>query len=149
MEVILKQDVRDLGNKHELIKVRPGYGRNFLIPKGYAVEATEGRKKEVTEIMKQRAHKEEKLLKEAQKSADTLKSISIKVGAKAGETGKIFGSVTTIQIADAIKKAGYDVDRKDISLENAEHIKTIGTYAANIKLHKEVVVKVSFEVVSE
>ena len=149
MEIILKEDVKHLGSKNELVKVRPGYARNFLIPKGFAVEATEGRRKEHAEIVKQRAHKEEKIRKEAQKAADTLKNITLKVGAKAGEKGKIFGSVTSIQIADAIKKAGYDVDRKNISIENEENIKTLGTYSANVKLHKEVSLKVNFEVVAE
>ena len=149
MEVILKEDVKNLGSKHELVKVRSGYGRNFLIPKGFAVEATDGRRKEVAEIMKQRAHKEEKLRTAAQKSADVLKNMTLKVGAKAGEKGKIFGSVTTIQIAEAIKKAGYDIDRKDIALDNEDAIKTLGTYSATLKLHKEVVIKVNFEVVSE
>lgn len=149
MEVILKEDVKHLGSKNELVKVRPGYARNFLIPKGFAVEATEGRRREHAEVVKQRAHKEEKIRTAAQKAAETLKSITLKVGAKAGEKGKIFGSVTSIQIAEAIKKAGYDVDRKNISIENEDNIKTLGTYSANIKLHKEVSLKVSFEVVSE
>lgn len=149
MEVILKQDVKNLGSKHDLVKVRPGYARNFLFPQGFAVEATEGRRKEVAEVVKQRAHKEEKLRKEAEKSADVLKNIVLKVGAKAGEKGKIFGSVTSIQIAEAIKKSGYDIDRKNISLDNEENIKTLGTYSATVKLHKEITIKVSFEVIAE
>ena len=149
MEVILKQEVKNLGTKNELVKVRPGYARNFLFPQGLAVEATEGRRKEHAEIIKQRAHKEEKILTAAQKSADTLKGMTLKVGAKAGEKGKIFGSVTSIQIAEAIKKAGYEIDRKNISIENEENIKTLGTYSATVKLHKEVTIKVDFEVVGE
>ncbi len=149
MEVILKSEVKHLGSKNELVKVRPGYARNFLIPQGLAMEATAGRKKEHAEVVKQRAHKEEKILKEAQKSADTLAKITLKVGAKAGEKGKIFGSVTSIQIAEAIAKAGYTIDRKNIVLENADNIKTLGTYTATVKLHKEVTVKMNFEVVSE
>ncbi|MBI4930272.1 MAG: 50S ribosomal protein L9 [Bacteroidetes bacterium] len=149
MEVILKQEVKNLGTKNELVKVRPGYARNFLFPQGLAVEATTGRRKEHAEIVKQRAHKEEKILTAAQKSAEVLKGMTLKVGAKAGEKGKIFGSVTSIQIAEAIKKSGYDVDRKNISIENEENIKTLGTYAATIKFHKEVIVKVNFEVVAE
>ena len=149
MEVILKQEVKNLGSKNELVKVRPGYGRNFLIPQGLAVEATPGRKKEHAEIVKQRAHKEEKLMKEAQKTADVLKTVTLKVGAKAGEKGKIFGSVTTIQISEAIAKAGYTIDRKNIHLENEEHIKTLGTYAATVKVYKDIVVKMNFEVVAE
>lgn len=149
MDVILKQEVKNLGVKNEMVKVRPGYARNFLIPRGLAVEATEGRRKEHAEIVKQRAHKEEKILKDAQKSADTLKNLTVKVGAKAGEKGKIFGSVTSIQISEALAKAGYSVDRKNIVIENAENIKTLGTYSANVKLHKEVSVKISFEVIAE
>lgn len=149
MEVILKQEVKHLGTKNELVQVRPGYARNFLIPQGLAVEATKGRRKEHAEIVKQRAHKEEKVLKEAQKTAESLKNITVKVGAKAGEKGKIFGSVTTIQVADAIAKAGFPIDRKNISLDNEENIKTVGTYIANVKLHKDIAVKVSFEVIAE
>jgi large subunit ribosomal protein L9 len=149
MEVILKQDVKNLGSKHDLVKVRSGYARNFLFPQGFAVEATEGRRKEVTEVIKQRAHKEEKLRTEAEKFAELLRSMVLKVGAKAGEKGKIFGSVTSIQIAEAIKKSGYDVDRKNITLDNEDNIKTLGTYTATVKLHKDVIVKVSFEVIAE
>ena len=145
----LKEDVKHLGSKHELVKVRPGYARNFLIPNGLALEATEGRRRENAEVTKQRAHKEEKIRTAAQKAADTLKDMTLKVGAKAGEKGKIFGSVTSIQIAEAIKKAGYDVDRKNISIENEDNIKTLGTYSANVKLHKEVSIKLSFEIVAE
>jgi len=149
MEVILKQEVKNLGTKNELVKVRPGYARNFLLPNGLAVEATKGRRKEVAEIVKQRAHKEEKIRSAAEKAADVLKNLTLKVGAKAGEKGKIFGSVTSIQLADAIRKAGYEVDRKNISLDNEENIKTLGTYTASVKLHKDVSFKVNFEVVAE
>lgn len=149
MEVILKEDVKHLGSKNELVKVRPGYARNFLIPKGLAVEATISRKREHAEMLKQRAYKEEKIRKEAQKAADTLKNITLKVGAKAGTQGKIFGSITPIQIADALKKAGYEVDRKNITIENETNIKTLGTYSAMVTLHKEVSIKINFEVVSE
>ena len=149
MQVILKQDVKNLGTKHDLVKVRPGYARNFLFPQGLALEATQGRRKEVTEIVKQRAHKEEKLRTAAEKTAEFLKSITLKVGAKAGEKGKIFGSITSIQLSEAMKKSGYEIDRKHISLDNEENIKTIGTYTATVKLHKEVTFKVNFEVISE
>ena len=149
MEVILKEDVKNLGSKHDLVKVRPGYARNFLFPQGFAVEATDGRRKEVAEITKQRSHKEEKLRTAAQKIADFLKDVTIKVGAKAGEKGKIFGSVTSIQLSEAIKKLGYDVDRKNISLDNEENIKTLGLYTGKVKLHKDVTVAINFEVISE
>lgn len=149
MDVILKQDVKNLGSKNELVKVRPGYARNFLLPNALAVEATKGRRKEAAEIVKQRAHKEEKIRTEAEKAAEVLKNLTLKVGAKAGEKGKIFGSVTSIQLADAIRKAGYEVDRKNISLENEENIKTLGTYTASVKLHKDVSFKVNFEVIAD
>src|SRR3954468_7644516 len=137
MQVILKEDVKNLGSKHDLVKVRPGYARNFLFPQGFAVEATEGRRKEVVEISRQRAHKEEKLRTAAEKTAEFLKNITLKVGAKSGEKGKIFGYVTSIQIAEAIKKSGYDIDRKNINIDNKENIKTLGAYTAKVKLHKD------------
>jgi large subunit ribosomal protein L9 len=149
MDIILKEDVKNLGSKHDLVKVRPGYARNFLFPQGFAVEATQGRRKEVAEIIKQRSHKEEKLRTAAQKIADFFKDVTIKIGAKAGESGKIFGSVTSIQLSEAIKKLGYDVDRKNIYLDNEENIKTLGLYTGKIKLHKDFSVVINFEVVSE
>ena len=148
MEVILKQDVNKLGGKDELVKVRNGYGRNFLIPKGLAIIADATNKKVLAETQKQRAYKEEKLKKAAEVNAETLKNITIKVGAKVGEAGKIFGSVTSVQIAEAMKKQGYEVERKNITM-NEEAVKTTGKYTADVKLHKEVIVKVNFEVVEE
>jgi large subunit ribosomal protein L9 len=148
MEIILKQDIKNLGSKDDIVKVKNGYGRNFLIPKGFAIIANESNKKQLTEIQKQRAFKEQKLKEEAQKVAKKLETLSVKVGAKAGETGKIFGSVNNIQVADALKKLGIDVDRKNITLKE-ESIKNVGTYAATVKLHKEVVVEVEIEVVAE
>ncbi|MBN8701873.1 MAG: 50S ribosomal protein L9 [Bacteroidetes bacterium] len=148
MEIILKQDVNKLGSKDELVKVKAGYGRNFLIPKGLAIVADETNKKILAETVKQRAHKEEKLKTAALANAETLKNIVIKVATKVGEKGKIFGSVTSVQIAEAMKKQGYDVERKNINM-NENAIKTTGTYTADVKLHKEVIVKVNFEVVEE
>ena len=148
MEVILKQDVRKLGDKDDLVKVKSGFGRNFLIPKGLAIIADETNKKILAETKKQRAHKEEKLKKAAEVAATTLKSLVIKVGAKVGEKGKIFGSVTSVQISEAMRKQGFDVERKNITM-NEEAIKTTGTYTADVKLHKEVVIKVNFEVIEE
>ncbi len=148
MEVILKQDVKNLGYKDDVVNVKPGYGRNFLIPKGLAEVATVSTKKMLTETVKQRAFKEEKLKTAAEKTAETLKGIVVKVGAKAGESGKIFGSVTSVQLADAIKKLGYEVDRKNISLGN-EGVKTLGSYTAEVRLHKDVTATVNFEVVQE
>ena len=148
MEVILKQDIKGLGFADDLVKVRPGYGRNFLIPRGAAVLATEGAKKMHAEIMKQRSFKEEKLRKEAAANAEKLAGVVIKIGAKAGENGKIFGSVTTIQVAEALNKAGYPVERKNIEISE-ESIKALGTYNAKVRLFKDVTASISFEVVAE
>lgn len=148
MEVILKQDVKNLGYKDEVVKVRPGYGRNFLIPKNLAEIATPSSKKVLAETVKQRAFKEAKIKAAAEATAGKLKDMIVKVGAKVGESGKIFGSVTTVQLADAIKKLGYEVDRKNITL-NEESIKTVGSYTADIRFHKDVTGTVTFEVVQE
>jgi large subunit ribosomal protein L9 len=148
MEVILKQDIKGLGYKNDKVTVRNGYGRNFLLPKGMAILATESAKKMHTELLKQSAFKEEKLRKEATANAEKLAGVSIKVGAKAGENGKIFGSVTTIQIADALQKAGYNVERKSIEI-SGDNIKQLGTYTAKVRLYKEVTANVNFEVVAE
>lgn len=148
MQVILKQDVAKLGYKHDVVKVRPGYGRNFLLPRGIAELATEGSLKSLTEVKKQQSFKEEKLRKEATASAEKMNGINVKVGAKAGESGKIFGSVTNVQIADALKKAGYDVERKNIEI-NGEAIKQLGAYSAKVRLYKDIATTVNFEVVAE
>jgi len=148
MEIILTQDVDNLGSKYDLVKVRPGYARNFLIPRGLAEAATESSRKSLAELIKQRAHKEEKLKKDAESSVAKLKGLSIKVSAKTGENGKIFGSVNSVQLAEAINKAGVTIERKNIDLKS-DHIKTIGKYNATIRLHKEVVFELPFEVVSE
>jgi large subunit ribosomal protein L9 len=148
MEVILRQDVKNLGYKDDVVNVKPGYGRNFLIPKGLAAMATESSKKMQAETVKQRAFKEQKIKKAAETTAAALKDMIVKVGAKAGESGKIFGSITTVQLADAIKKLGYEVDRKNISI-NEEGIKNLGSYTAEVRFHKDVVGNVTFEVVAE
>jgi large subunit ribosomal protein L9 len=148
MEVILKQDVKNLGYKDDVVSVKPGYGRNFLIPQGLATPATASTKKQMTETIKQRAFKEEKIKTAAEKTAAALKDVTVKVGAKAGESGKIFGSITTVQLADAIKKLGHEVDRKQISIDEAG-IKNLGSYTADVRFHKEVIGKVTFEVVAE
>lgn len=148
MEVILKQDIKGLGYKDDMVSVANGYGRNFLLPKGMATLATDSAKKMHAEIMKQRAFKEDKLRKEAASNVEKLAGVSIKVGAKAGENGKIFGSVTTIQIAEALNKAGYQIERKNIEI-NDEHIKQVGTYSAKVRLYKDVFATVSFEVIGE
>lgn len=148
MEVILKQDIKGLGYTNDIVKVRPGYGRNFLIPKGMATLATESARKMHAEILKQRAFKEEKLRKEAEANAEKLKGITIKIGAKAGENGKIFGSVTTIQVAEALTAAGFKAERKNIEIKD-EHIKALGTYSAKVRLFKDIACEISFEVVAE
>lgn len=148
MEVILKANIEKLGAKDEIVKVKPGYARNFLIPRGYAIAATESAKKVLAENLKQRAHKETKILAEAQSTAEKLASLAIKIGTKASETGKIFGSVNTIQLSEALAKEGFNIDRKSISISE-EHIKMLGAYEAKIKLHKEVSAVVKFEVVAE
>lgn len=147
MEIILKEDVINLGYKGDIVKVKDGYGRNYLIPQKKAVLATESAKKMLAEDLKQRAHKLERIRNEAQELADKLKDIKLTVGAKTSTTGKIFGAVGPIQIADAFEKAGFTVDRKVIVLK--EPVKEVGTYTTTLKLHKEVAVEVAFEVVAE
>ena len=148
MELILKQDVKNLGYKDDVVNVKPGYGRNFLIPQGLAQLATDASKKVLKETVKQRAFKEQKIKVAAESAAAKLKEMLVKVGAKAGESGIIFGSVTSVQLADAIKKLGVDVDRKNITL-NSEAVKTVGTYSAEVRLHKDIVTTVNFEEVQE
>jgi len=148
MEVILKQDIPSLGYKNDIIEVKDGYGRNFLIPKGLAIQATVSAKKINAENLRQRAHKEEKIKKEAEELAAKLEGLSLKIGAKTSTKGKVFGSVNNIQIAEAIKKEGFDVDRRNIKLPE-DQIKEIGSYTASLKLHREVSVDIKFEVVSE
>jgi len=147
MEIILKEDVTNLGYKGDILKVKNGYGRNFLIPTKKAILATESAKKMLAEDLKQRAHKLDRIKNEALELAEKLKDLVLNVGAKTSTTGKIFGAVGPIQIADAFEKAGFTVDRKVIVLKDA--IKEVGSYHATLKLHKEVTVEVAFEVVAE
>ena len=147
MEIILKEDVTNLGYKGDIIKVKDGYGRNFLLPTKKAILATVSAKKMLAEDLKQRAHKLERIKNEAVELAEKLKDLVLKVGAKTSTTGKIFGAVGPIQIADAFEKAGFIVDRKVIVLKDP--IKEVGSYHATLKLHKEVTVEVAFEVVAE
>jgi large subunit ribosomal protein L9 len=148
MEVILKSNIEKLGAKDEIVSVKPGYARNYLIPRGYAVAATVSMKKMHAENLKQRAHKETKILADAQTIADKLAALNIRIGTKASETGKIFGSVNTIQISEALTKEGFQIDRKSISI-NEDHIKLLGAYEAKVKLHKDISAVVKFEVVAE
>ncbi len=148
MEVILKEDVKGLGYKNDIIKVRNGYGRNFLIPRGLVVVANETNKKVYAEIIKQRSFKEEKLRSDAVANLEKFNALTLTIGAKAGDSGKIFGSVSNIQIAEALKKAGYDVDRRNIEM-NEDAIKNVGSYTAKVRLFKDVVANVNFEIVAE
>lgn len=148
MDIILKQDVDNLGSKHDIVSVRPGYARNFLIPQGMAVAATTSARKVVAEVIKQQSHKAAKALDQARALGTRLESLTLSIGAKAGESGKIFGSVNTIQIAEALQRAGLDIDRKQIVLVD-EHIKELGNYEAKVKLHREVTSVVKFSVVAE
>jgi large subunit ribosomal protein L9 len=148
MEVILKQDIEKLGHTGDIVTVRPGYARNFLIPQGMAVTATPSAKKMREETMRQRAHKEAKILEEAQALASKLAGVKLSIGAKAGESGKIFGSVNTIQIAEALTAAGFNIERKNIRIQE-DAIKQLGAYEAEIVIHREVKQKVAFEVVGE
>jgi large subunit ribosomal protein L9 len=148
MDVILKTSVEHLGEKDELVSVKAGYGRNFLIPQGKAVLATVSARKVHAETVRQRSHKAAKALEDAKAYSEKLKGTSVKLGAKVGETGKIFGSINTIQLAEALKAAGFEVDRKTLKLEN-DAIKEIGSYQATVKLHKDVSVELTFEVVAE
>lgn len=148
MEVILLQDVVRLGSKDDVVKVKDGYGRNYLIPQKMAVIATESAKKVLAENIKQRAHKEAKLKELASTVAEKLKAVKLVIGAKTSSTGKIFGSVNTIMLAEAINAQGFEIDRKQIMISE-DSIKEVGNYTAKIKLHREVIVELGFEVVSE
>ena len=148
MEIILKKDLKGLGYKNDIVKVKNGYGRNFLIPQGVAVLATGSNKKMQAEEIKQSSFKEQKLRNEATALAAKFAEVTVKVGAKAGESGKIFGSVTNIQLAEALKKAGIEVERKHIEM-NEDAIKNLGTYSAKVRLFKEISATINFEVIAE
>ncbi len=146
MEVILKQDVKNLGFTNDVVKVRNGYGQNYLIPQGFASLANESNRKIHAESMKQKAHKLAKIKDDAAKKASSIESVTLTIPMKAGENGKLFGSVTAQNIADVLKKMGHIIDKKQITLKE-DHIKTLGTYTAQVMLHKDVKVNVNFEVV--
>jgi large subunit ribosomal protein L9 len=145
MELILKQDVQNLGFKDDVVSVKNGYGRNFLIPQGFASLATPSGKKVLAENLKQKAHKEAKIVDDAKKVADALKALEIKITSKAGGE-KLFGSVTNIDIAAALEKAGQSVDRKFIT---SGVVKRTGKYTASVRLHRDVVVELAYEIVAE
>ncbi|WP_297328727.1 50S ribosomal protein L9 [uncultured Bacteroides sp.] len=147
MEIILKEDVINLGYKNDIVTVKSGYGRNYLIPTGKAIIASPSAKKMLAEELKQRAHKLEKIKKDAEEQAAKLEGVSLTIATKVSSTGTIFGSVTNIQIAEELAKLGHNVDRKVIVVKEA--VKEVGSYKAIVKLHKEVSVEIPFEVVAE
>ena len=146
MEIILKGDIIGLGYKNDIVDVKSGYGRNYLIPTGKAVIASDSAKKMLAEDLKQRAHKLEKIKNEAQALADKLAEVALTISTKVSATGVIYGSVNSLQIADELKKLGFDIDRKIIVVKD---VKEVGSYHATVKLHKEVSVEIPFEVVAE
>ena len=147
MEVILTQDIQGLGYKNDVVKVKPGYGRNYLIPNGVALIANESNKRMTAENARQAAHKAAKVKQDAEAIAAKMGELTVDVKTKAGETGKIFGAVTAIQIADALKAKGFDIDRKKVILK--EQPKQLGTYKVNLDLHKEVKHEITVNVVGE
>ena len=148
MELILKEDVQNLGFKDDLVKVKNGFGRNYLIPRGLASLATPSARKVLAENLKQRAHKEKKIVDAANKTAEAIKQLEIKITAKAGAGDKLFGSITNIDLADALEKAGHSLERKYISIQGGA-VKRTGPYNAQIRLHRDVVIDFPFEVVAE
>ncbi len=147
MKIILKEDVSNLGYKDDVVEVKSGYGRNYLIPQGKAVIASPSALKVLAENLRQRAHKIAKIKADAEAVAESLKDVSLTIGAKVSTTGTIFGSVTNIQIAEALEKLGHNIDRKIISIKDP--VKEVGKYTAVVKLHKEVSAEIPFEVVAE
>lgn len=148
MELILKEDVQNLGFKDDIVKVKNGYGRNYLIPQGLATMATPSAKKVLAENLRQKAHKEKEIVEAANKTAEALKELEVKIPAKVGAADKLFGSITNIDLAAALEKAGHEVDKKYINIKGGS-IKRVGPYEAQIRLHREVVVDFPFEVVAE
>ena len=148
MELILKQDVENLGFKDDVVTVKNGYGRNYLIPHGYAMLATTSAKKVLAENLKQRAFKEAKLIEDANVIAETIKGLEIKIPSKVGSGDKLFGSVNNINLAEAIAKSGTEIDKKFIKVVGGS-VKRLGKYNASVRLHREVIADITFEVVSE
>ncbi|MBQ7517267.1 MAG: 50S ribosomal protein L9 [Bacteroidales bacterium] len=146
MEIILKKDVANLGNADEIVNVKTGYAVNDLIPQGYAILATASAKKVLAETIRQRAHKEAKLIADAEALAAKLSEVSVQVSAKVSEAGKLFGAVTAAQVAEALAAKGFEVDKKNITLEA---VKELGTYEASVKCYKSVKGSVKVEVVAE
>ncbi|WP_299526956.1 50S ribosomal protein L9 [Winogradskyella sp.] len=148
MELILKQDVENLGFKDDIVTVKNGYGRNYLIPQGHAIMATPSAKKVLAETLKQRAYKEKSIIEAAQKTADALAELEVKIASKVGTGDKLFGSVNNIDLADALQKAGHEVDKKYINVIGG-NVKRLGKYNAVIRLHRDVTVDLPFEVIAE
>lgn len=148
MELILKQDVENLGFKDDIVTVKNGYGRNYLIPQGHAVMATPSAKKVLAETLKQRAYKEKSIVEAAQKTAEALKTLEIKIASKVGTGDKLFGSVNNIDLANALQQAGHEVDKKYISIAGGS-VKRLGKYDSVIRLHRDVTVDLGFEVIAE
>ena len=148
MEIILKQDVENLGHRDEIVNVKPGYGRNYLIPQGYAILATETAKKIHAENMKQRAHKEAKLREEAEALAAKMEGLELTIATKTSSTGKIFGSINTIMLAEALATKGFEIDRKNILMKD-KAIKEVGKYNASVRLYKNIKANFSFNVITE
>ena len=147
MEVILKQDVTGVGYKNDIVKVKAGYGNNYLIPNGFALIASESNKRLTTENVRQAAHKASKIKQDAEAIAAKVGDLTIEIGTKAGESGKIFGAVTALQIADVLKSKGFDIDRKKVHLKEVP--KQLGTYTVTLDLHKEVKHEIQVKVVAE
>jgi len=147
MEIILKEDIKTLGYKNDIVSVKGGYGRNFLIPQGLAIVASKSNRKMVEENIRQASHKAEKIKKDAEELAAKIGAITLELGAKAGEKGKIFGSITAIQVAEALKDKGFNIDRKDITFKT--QIKEIGEYEVILDLHKEIKHSINIKVVAE
>ena len=149
MKVILKQDIANLGYINDTINVKNGFARNYLIPQGFAIQATDQNAKNLAEVMKQKAHKAEKVRTEAETLAKAIEAVSLKIGAKVGTSGKIFGSVNSMQIADAMKEQGnLEIDRKKITVDS-DNIKEVGEFTAIVNLHREVKASIKFEVIAE
>jgi len=148
MELILKQDVENVGFKDDVVTVKNGYGRNFLIPQGYAVLATSSAKKVLAENVKQRAFKEAKIVEDATKVADAIKGLEIKIASKVGTGDKLFGSVNNMDVAAAIEKSGTEIDKKFIKVVGGS-VKRLGKYNASVRLHRAVVIEITFEVIAE
>jgi large subunit ribosomal protein L9 len=146
MDVILKQDIKNLGFTDDIVKVRNGFGLNYLIPRGFAVIANDTNRKIHMEVVKQRAHKLNKLRSDADSLVAKLESVTLNIGAKVGENGKLFGSITSQQLVEKLKSMGYDIDKKNVVMPE-DHIKKTGTYTAEVIVHRDIRAKLNFEVV--